>query len=189
MYIFRLAFALVTAALLITQAQFTKTVHIVNGNHHIFKQGWLAWFFFGLMLFTWLVFGYLALRFLKDKFVAGITLVCTVAAGILIFPSIYDERIEITGDELISRRGWPHNKLNAEIPLVQIASATRLRKARPGWVATVGYDVGYELMLTDGTSRLIPSTEVPTAAQGEIDRILADRQIPVVTRTKELDKD
>lgn len=178
---FRLAFAIAFVFLLWLQSLFTQTVHVIQGETHIFRYGWVPWLFFLLMLLTVLGFAEIARRFLKDRVLAVICLLGIPLFGLLSLQLIY-ERVEVSEKLLVHRREPPHTRFNVDIPWDSIQAATKIEREQAGLFAANFCNVGYEFRLQNGQMRELPSNTVLTCAQDEIDRILAARQIPVNKR-------
>ncbi len=179
MTLFRLAFVVSLLLLLWLQSLFTTTVHRVDGNHHIFCYGWIAWAFHASFVALFLAFAGIAQRLLQERVVMWILLLCTPLICLAVFPQTLYERVEITATHLIHRREPPHTKYNCEIPLADLTSA--VRTARETGSFSTYYAVGYDLTTTDGRQFELPSCTVVTAAHPTIDAVLEARGVPMQT--------
>lgn len=178
---FRLAYLIVFLLILGLQSLCTQTTHIINGGTHVFKYNWVPWFFMGLITLTHIAFAEIARRFLRDRFIA---ITCLLGIPLFFFISLQFvcERVEVTEQLLIHRREPPHTEYNADIVWDDIRSATRIKREKPGLFGPNFFNVGYELKMDDGTTHLLPSNTVLTAAHEIIDRVLDDHGVPIETR-------
>jgi hypothetical protein len=178
---FRLVYAIVFTFLLWLHSLVTDTAHIVQGATHVFAYNWVPWSFLYCLVLMHLAFAEVARRFLKDRALAVICLLLIPLYGLL-SPKLLYERVEVSRELLVHRREPPHTRFNADIPWDSIASATKIEREKPGLFAPNFFSIGYEFRLRDGRIIELPSNTVLTRAQDEIDRMLADRQIPVEKR-------
>jgi hypothetical protein len=181
MPMFRLAFAVAFVFLLWLQSLFTQTEHLIQGGTHVFKYNLVPWLFLTLVFVTVIGFAEIARRLLKDRVLAIVTLLMIPLFGILSLQFTY-ERVEVSDQLLVHRREPPHTKYNVDIPWDFVLAATKIEKEKPGLFAPNFFNVGYEFTLRNGDTTELPSNTVLTHAQHEIDRILAERQIPVDIR-------
>jgi hypothetical protein len=179
---FRYAFLAAFLLLLWLFSHFTDTVHIVQGNTHVFAHNWVPWFFLVCLALLHVAFAEVARRFLKDRVLALLCLLLIPLYGLLV-PKLVYERVEVSPDLLVHRREPPHTQFNVNIPWDSIVSATKIEREKPGLFAPNFYNAGYEFKLRDGRVQELPSNTVLTQAQDEIDRVLAARGIPVDSQT------
>jgi hypothetical protein len=176
---FRLAFTLCAILLLWFQSLFTTTVHSVDGTHHVFSYGWIAWVFGASFIVMLLVFAWIAWRVMNDRVIMWITLAGIPLICLAVLPQTLYERLEITETHLIHRREPPHTEYNCDIPLADIAAATKIKR-ETGSFSTY-YAVGYELTTADGKQHVLPSCTVVSDAHESIDALLESRRVPVQT--------
>jgi len=179
--IFQLAFAVAFLFLVWLQSLFTQTVHVVDGERHIFKYNWLPWLFLVLTSLMLVGFAEISRRLLKDRVIA---VICLLGIPVFCFISLQYvyERVELTDEVLVHRREPPHTRFNVDIEWDSIQSATKIEKEKTGLFAPNYYNVGYEFSLQNGSAFELPSNTVLTRAAAEVDRVLAARGIPVQTR-------
>lgn len=180
---FRLAFAVAFVLLLVAQSFFTTTTHIVDGQHHLFRYGILAWVFLGAFAGIMVLFAWIAWQPMKDKLLGGFLLVTTPLLMLLLAPQLLYERVELTDELLIHRREWPHTEYNADIPWDDMASATQLNLEDNSFGKK--YIVGYEIHTRGGAVYKLPSNTVLTAASETINARLAERKIPTKLEVKQ----
>lgn len=179
---FRLAFLAIFLFLLWLQSLFNQTVHVVDGNTHIFRYNWVPWFFMALMAITLIVFAEIARRRLRDRVIAVICWLGIPLLGFLSLQLVY-ERVEVSDKFLVYRREPPHTRLNVDIAWNTIAASNKIRREKPGLFAPNFYNVEYEFTLRNGQTQELPSNTVLTDAQRAIDRALKSRKIPVKVTT------
>lgn len=173
---FRLAFAIAIVLLLLVQSFFVTTTHVVEGNHHIFRYGAVAWAFlagFGAIL---VIFAVIAFKPLKDKVLGGFLLAAMPVLMFLLAPQLLYERVELTDELLIHRREWPHTEFNVDIPWDEMVSATQVNLEDNSFGKK--YIVGYEIRTRDGVVHKLPSCTVLSAASETVNERLAEKNIP-----------
>jgi hypothetical protein len=178
---FRLAYVIAFVFLLWLHSLFAQTEHVVQGGVHVFKYNWVPWLFLAGLVILQLGFAMIARRLLKDRGLAVLIVLFTPVFGLLSLQFIY-ERVEVSEKLLKHRREPPHTRYNADIPWDSIQFATKIEREQTGLFAPNFHNVGYEFVLRNGTIQELPSNTVLTRAQGEIDRMLAARDISVNLR-------
>lgn len=186
--LFRLGFLLTFLAILWVQSLFTDTEHVTVGQTQIYRYNNVAWFFVGVQLLMLIGFAEIARRVLKDRFVAVTCWLAIPFFACFVGSKNFCERVELTPDLLIHRREPPHTQFNVDIPWDSISAATMIKREKPGLFAPNFFNVGYELQLTDGRNQELPSNTVLTRAHEDINRILAERRIPIETRVIPMQK-
>lgn len=180
MTIFRLLFGVAFALLLWLQSMFVHTVHIQQGDHHVFRYGTVGWVFLILFALVPLAFALLAWKWLRDYGAAVILLIAGPVMFFLVAPQIIYEQTELTGTEWRHRREWPHQQYNADVTWNDIREVTKVMKEDLSFGQT--WHVGYDLTLKDGRQLKFPSNTVMTAAAPTVDTVLEQHEIPVNIR-------
>lgn len=173
---FRLAFAVAVVLLLLVQSFFVTTVHIVDGERHIFRYSAVAWVFLAAFAGILLLFAVIAWKALHDKLLSGFLLVATPLLMFLLAPQLLYERVELTDELLIHRREWPHTEFNVDIPWDDMAAATQVNREDNSFGKT--YIVGYEIRTRNGVVHKLPTCTVLTAASDTINERLTAKNVP-----------
>lgn len=177
---FRLAFAVSFVLLAWIHSRFSETIHLVSGQHQVFKYGMTAYVFFTLHVALIVFFALLAVRILKDRVMMWITLTLAPMLFVFVLPQLICERVELTATHLIHRREPPHTEYNCDIALAEIESVQQTKR-ETGSFGTY-FAVGYEITMADGSVYKLPSCTVVTAAHNAIDAMLGANDIPVESR-------
>jgi hypothetical protein len=182
-WLFRFALMIVFILLLGFHSLLPETGHALDGTHHVFSAAWTQWFFLSLTALVLLGFAEIARRLMKDSIVSLICWLAIPFFGFTLVPGLWDNRVEITNDSLVYRRGYPQARYNADIPWTTIRAVTEVKQEYPGAFWGTNYLLRYQIDLTDGTKVELPSDPPLIAAQQEIDRVIAERKIPFTART------
>lgn len=180
---FRLALGIVFVLLLGLHSLLPETAQTVDGTRHLFAAAWTQWFFVGLTALVLIGFAEIARRFMKDRILSVICWLMIPLFGFTLVPGLWDNRVEITKDHLIHRRGYPHARYNADIPWADVRKVTEIKKEYPGSFWGTKYILRYQVELKDGTTFELPSSPPLIAAQQQIDRVIAERKIPFTVQT------
>ena len=177
---FRLLMMVAFILLLWIQSFFTQTVHHVNGDHHVFAYGPMAWFFLAAFVAVMMGFAVLAWKWLRDAWGAVILAVGAVFIGGILMPTLLSQRVELTKELWKNRREWPHQKYIADVPWNEITQVTKVRREDQSFGQR--WHIGYELSLKDGSHVEFPSSEALTAAEATVDGRLQQHHIPMNSR-------
>lgn len=183
MWLFRLSLAIAFVLLLGLHSLFPETTHTVEGTKHVFTASWTQWFFLALTALVLIGFAEIARRRMKDSMMS---LICWLAIPFFVFtlgPGLWDNRVEITNDYLIYRRGYPHAGYNVDVSWATIRSVTKVKKEYPGAFWGTNYKLRYQIDVTGQAQIELPSDPPLIAAQQEIERVIAERKIPFDEKT------
>ena len=102
---------------------FTQATHIVVGATHIFRYNWVPWVFLAVNVVMLLAFAEFARRFLKAKWGALVFLLAIPVFGFIQLQVVF-ERVELSQNLLVHRRGPPFTEFNADSPWKKISEVS-----------------------------------------------------------------